>query len=226
MSLYLFLPQRRLRIRKAEGIFLRWLFFLFVITLSLSFSGPSSSLKTGPGKLLNKKVPIFSGFTIDSTFVDTAYFKDKVTLITFMYIGCPPCMKEIHCMNLIHDKYITSKVFQLLCISPHIESHLRKFNSNDSSVYSIVRNHAKAEQITYETLPECKYVEITHPDNHVGPECDAISSLFKVNAYPTAFLVDQKGIIRKIFEGYEVGAPDDYIIEKYTSEIDKLLEKK
>jgi peroxiredoxin len=190
---------------------------LFLSLLCFSFAFP------GPGKLHNKKMPAVNGKTISGITIDSAFFSDKVTLITFMYIGCPPCMKEIPIMNKLNALY-KDKPFNLLCISPHIEQHLKDFNADNSTNYSIVRKHAKVDSITYNILPECNTVEIIRKEDHIGPECNSISKLFNITSYPTSFLVDKNGVIKKVWEGFEVGAPDDYLLEKYTSEIDKLLE--
>jgi thiol-disulfide isomerase/thioredoxin len=201
-------------------IFLFFALFLFAFALP----GPSPSLWTGPGKLNNKPVPRLNGKTIAGVTIDSAFFTGKVTLITFMFIGCPPCMKELPIMNKL-DSIYKGKPFNVLAIAPHIGQHLKDFNSSNNTPYSQARRAARADSITYHMLPECAEVKITRKDNRIGPECSDISALFNVRSYPTAFLVDKKGVIRKVWEGFEVGAPEDYLLEKYTSEIDKLLGK-
>ena len=174
----------------------------------------------GKEKLLNEKMPVVTGVTVDGTKIDSAFFSNKVTLIPFMYIGCPPCMKEIRIMNKLKNKY-AGQDLNLLYIAPHTKKHMLDFNGVNGSYYSTMRTKYKYDSIACMILPEC-------PDStksKVGVECNFISSRFEVKNYPTCFLVDKKGIIRKIYNGYPDGAPDDYIMEEFTVEIDKLLKE-
>src|SRR5688500_7988442 len=101
----------------------------FIVISCFAFALP------GPGKLNNKPLPKLNGKTIAGVTIDSAFFTGKVTLITFMFIGCPPCMKEIPIMNKLDSMY-KDKPFNLLTIAPHIEKHLKDFNSVNASAYS------------------------------------------------------------------------------------------
>ena len=50
-------------------------------------------------------MPAINGETLDGKKIDSAYFHGHLTLISFFYIGCPPCMKEIPVLNKLKDHF-------------------------------------------------------------------------------------------------------------------------
>lgn len=188
------------------------------IMLSFSFHGEE--------ELLNKKLPPLTGKTLSGTTIDPSFFEKKVTLINFMYIGYPPCMKEVKILSNLHQDYLT-KNFQILCIAPHTARQLMLFNGVNPSIYSKVRDALGVKPIPYHILPECLEED---PKKHrrslantVSPECNLISKKFGVEGYPMSFLVDQKGVIRKIYEGFAIDEPDSVTLQEFHRDIDHLL---
>lgn len=49
--------------------------------------------------LLNHPMPSLHNKTLDGRTIDANYYKDHITLVSFMYIGCLPCMYEIDALN-------------------------------------------------------------------------------------------------------------------------------
>jgi thiol-disulfide isomerase/thioredoxin len=90
-------------------------------------------------------MPAIKGETLDGKKIDSAYFNGHLTLISFFYIGCPPCMKEIPVLNKLKDHF-KSTSFQILAIAPHTPSVLTQFNKTPSGT---------REPISYDILPEC-----------------------------------------------------------------------
>ena len=179
---------------------------------------------SGPDKLVDKSLPYFAGKTISGEKVDSSFFRNKVTLIDFMYIGCPPCMKEIKQLCKM-KKENTNSSFQILGISANTEQQLKDFNSNNSTIYSQVKKNAKLDSIEYFLMPECDAERTNKKPNTIGPECNTVSKLFKVTAYPQTFLVDKKGIIRYAFSGYVSEKDEEAFMQELKEEITKLLKE-
>lgn len=100
---------------------------LILITVSLSFAtlGHAQPSATFPeNALLNKPIPEFTGTTLAGKKIDKAYFKRKVTLVNFMYIGCFACMKEINVLNQLHTDYKGKPGFEILGISGNTADQL------------------------------------------------------------------------------------------------------
>lgn len=172
--------------------------------------------------LLNKKMPQIVGLTVKNVKIDSNYFKNKVTLITFFYVGCPPCMNEIAALM----KLKKNKDFQVLYIAPHTASQMKQFNSDYNNDYSFIRNYYKAQKITFDILPECeKEAEryVGEDKNTIKPECGRISQLFHVFGYPATFIIDRKCIVRSAHYGFSVEKKDSSEVKKLQREIDICL---
>lgn len=150
------------------------------------------------------KMPIFTGKSIDDKMIDSTYFKNKITFISFFYIGCGPCMKEIPVLNKLNDHFKGTK-FQILAIAPHTPSQLILFNSIDSVSGNAVAKRYRTESIRYPIVPECP------EDGSTGmsPKCYTISSKFGVNSYPTSVLINEKNEILMTTEGFPMRQNDE-----------------
>jgi peroxiredoxin len=170
-------------------------------------------------------MPLVSGVTISGTMVDSSFFKNKVTLLNFMYLGCSPCMEETKELSNLNDQFNHSE-FQILCVSPHTKEQLRAFLSSEKSDYSDLRKYYGIDKIKYEVLPECEHEDVhktkhTDGNTYIQPECDRISKSYRVNGYPESFLIDQNGIIRKVYQGFDKN--DSTFRKRITDDINNLL---
>lgn len=157
-------------------------------------------------------MPAINGETLDGKKIDSAYFRGHLTLISFFYIGCPPCMKEIPVLNKLNDHFKNS-TFQILAIAPHSPSVLKQFNQTPTGT---------RETIRYDILPECP------EDNQPGtaPRCHTFSRLFGVSAYPTAVLINNKGEILMTIEGFPMRENDAETLAEMIKMIEGYLNKK
>ncbi len=164
------------------------------------------------------KLPALSGKTLQSKTIDSTYFKDKLTLITFFYIGCAPCMKEIPVLNKLQEHF-KDKPFQILAVAPHAPSQLRFLNSADTSDHSALLAKYKTRQIQYEILPEC-------PENNVNgytPQCYTLSRLMGVSAYPTSFFVNGNNEILMTTEGFPMRENESETFQELVKTVDAFL---
>ena len=151
--------------------------------------------------LLNKKVPALVAVASNGQRIDTNYFKGKVTLISFMFIGCPPCMKEAPALNQLYNE-VSSDTLQMLCIAPHTATQMADYNSDATNRFSLIRKANGVDPIPYLVVPECTMLKEGRAPNMIGPECNTLSSQFLVSGYPATLLVDRKGIIRNVYQGF------------------------
>ena len=170
--------------------------------------------------MLGRLVPNFEGIANNGKAINSEYFKGKVTLINFMYIGCPPCMQELPMLLQLYKRLDSSRS-QILCIAPHTKEQIEAFNSNKPSIYSVVRNYFGADSIPYAILPECPLAKRKKNPRTMAPECDLISSKFKVDGYPMSFLVDGNLRIVKVYEGFATGR-DSLYISQITKDIESI----
>jgi thiol-disulfide isomerase/thioredoxin len=183
--------------------------YLFVVLMFLSSMTKAQSVF---------KMPSFSGMTLDHKKVDSTYFKNKITFISFFYIGCGPCMKEIPVLNKLNDHFKGTQ-FQLLAIAPHTPSQLISFNSIDSVTGKAIAGRYRTESIRYPILPECP------EDGSVGmsPKCHLISSLFGVSSYPTSVIINGKNEILMTTEGFPMRQNDEETLQEMIRMIEGYL---
>ena len=156
-------------------------------------------------------MPAINGETLDGKKIDSAYFNGHLTLISFFYIGCPPCMKEIPVLNKLKDHF-KNVPFQILAVAPHSPSVLKHFNQTPAGT---------RESMRYDILPECP------EDNQPGtaPRCHTISRLFGVSAYPTAVLINRNGEILMTIEGFPMRENDAETLAEMVKMVEGYLSK-
>ncbi len=148
----------------------------FFLAAILALSAPALAKNDS---LLGQKMPVLPAQTLDGVTVDAAYFLGKVTLVNFMYIGCPPCMAEIAFLNRLYDEYRAGGQVQVLCIARQMPAQMRDFNTADSSLYGKLRQAFGAGRIRYPILPACPPGASTQEqrgDNiRLNSECNTVS---------------------------------------------------
>jgi len=190
-------------IRMEKGKFLLLIFYFF-----LSYQMHAQTFKA----------PSITGKTLDGRRVDSSYFANKLTMVSFFYIGCAPCMKEIPVLNKLKE-YYKSAPFQILAIAPHTPSQLRLFNAKDTTAISKVVSKQQSEKINYDILPECG--EDSAPGS--SQRCHQISGLFGVSSYPTSVFINAKGEIVMTTEGFPMRENDQETLQEMIKLIDGFL---
>jgi thiol-disulfide isomerase/thioredoxin len=181
----------------------------------------------GNDSLLNKRMPILPGHTLDGRTIDASYYKGHLTLVNFMYIGCQFCMNEIGILNKLKAEYANDPRFQLLCIPWQMRAQMVEFNSDNKVMFAQVRKALGLDTMQYTILPGCadaaSKMETNGEHVTIKSECATLEEMFGVTSFPTNFLVDADGIIRKIDnEGPKTkNQPEFY--ETLKKEIDELL---
>ena len=155
--------------------------------------------------LVGKSFIEFESITFDKQKFKLSDYKNKIVLLNFWFIGCPPCMGEI----------------------PDINKLFRTFKDSNVVIVSLCRD----PQNTIEQFKKGNYLKPPEPIEYpIIPDCSQISNLYHVVGYPTTVIIDKKGLIRVVYSGATItslkkfvafyganGLPDKTkeLIEKY-----------
>ena len=126
----------------------------------------------GEGFSPGQTAPAFSLTDVDGKKVSLADYKGKVVLVNFWATWCGPCRMELPDLVKLHDAY-KGQGLTLLGLSA------------DEEGPAMVKQFAQANGLTY-TIPMA--------DRDV-------QARYGVRAYPTTFIIDQRGVIRESFVG-------------------------
>jgi len=111
--------------------------------------------------------------TLNDELISLSSFKGKLVLIDFFYKSCYPCMQALPGLQALHTKY-QNKGLIVLGIDPYDKKE------DDITTFLAKRG------VTYNVLLNGK----------------AVANEYRVSSYPTLYLVDEKGKIIYIQEGY------------------------
>lgn len=117
--------------------------------------------------------------------VNTANLKGKVLLINFWGTWCPPCIQEFPHLADLHLALEQEDDFQLIAVScPNSAS------ASESEVVGKTKAFLKNRELQLPTYSD--------------PNADAQIAA-KIDAFPTTLLVDRKGVIQRVWVGYQAG---------------------
>jgi thiol-disulfide isomerase/thioredoxin len=132
-------------------------------------------------------IPDVEGTDLDGKKVRMSSYKGKVVLFDFWATWCGPCVAMIP-----HERDLAIKMAQ----KPFV---LLSVNVDEDK----------------ETLKEFMKNEKMPWDHWFDGEKGPISKQFKINAFPTLFLIDAKGIVRKKW----IGSPGNDVLDKAVAEL-------
>jgi alkyl hydroperoxide reductase subunit AhpC len=199
-----------------------------VVTILVALVLPLCSFE--PDTLLNKPMPLMKTATVAGKVVDETYYRGHVTVVSFMYIGCLPCMNEIALLNKLKKEYAEMGV-QVLCVAAQMKQQMIDMNADGTTMFSKLRMAMGAEAIRYDIQPACpdavsKMQQSGDSENQnitLRSECDVITDVYGVHSFPTLFYVDKKGVIRKIKKGGPGEKNDMALYAELKADVDKLL---
>jgi thiol-disulfide isomerase/thioredoxin len=138
-------------------------------------------------------IPEVEGFDLDGKKVKMSSFKGKVVLFDFWATWCGPCVRMIPHERQLFEK-LSKKGFVLLSVNVDEEkSTLTEF-------------------LVKEKMPWSHWW-----DGRQGP----ISKMFRIQAFPTLYLIDAKGIVRKKW----IGSPGEETLDKAVEDLVAEAEK-
>lgn len=143
------------------------------------------------GSLIGQPAPAFALKNLDGKTVSSSEFKGKVIILNFWATWCPPCRVEIPSFILLQKKY-EEKGFTFIGVSL------------DEDGPRIVKNFVKSAGMNYPQLMASYEVVMNYGN---------------FEAIPTTFVIDRKGIVRNVLQGYHTQSV-------FENEIQKLLGEK
>lgn len=179
---------------------------LIICSIILSFTASAQTFHA----------PALEGKTLSGIPADSAFTTGKLTILSFFYIGCMPCMKEIPVLNRLKDHF-EGRPVQIVAVAPHTARQLREWNVKElTALY-------KTEPIRYAVLPECAD-SLDKPG--FSPICYTLSRRFGVNAYPTSVFIGPTGELLMNVEGFPLRDNQDETLQELIRMVEGFLEKR
>jgi len=118
--------------------------------------------------------PLFSATRLDGATVTLASLRGHVVLLDFWALSCPPCRIEM----------------------PHLEALHRKYGAQGLVVLGVAEMNAAHD----DAAAFARAIGITYPI--VLDPGERIGGLYRLEAHPTTFVIDPRGVVRYVNEGF------------------------
>ncbi len=128
------------------------------------------------------QAPAFTLQSVDGKPVSLAQYKGDVVMINFWASWCGPCRQEMPLLDSIYKQY---KDMGFVLLGVNVEPDAHSANA-----------WLKKTPVSYPVLYD--------PDSQV-------SQLYQVQAMPTTVIIDRKGIVRYVHNGYLPGDENQYM---------------
>ncbi len=155
-------------------------------------STATTSVSSSPFGIGNK-LPEFKMTDINGKKWSSKDLKDKIVVMNFWFVECPPCIAEMPSLNKLVEKY----------------------RNNDKVVFLSVANTGEEKVKSFLAKKEFKYAHIAREQSK------SYLSNWEINAYPQNVIVN-RGVIGFSFSG-GTNTNDDFMFTMLSEEIDKCL---
>lgn len=125
-------------------------------------------------KMEGTAFPTFSFKDLNGNLVTNESMKGKIIVIKCWYIHCAACIKEFPQVNALVSKYKNRKDILFISLAEDTPEQLKKFLAKKALSYSVIPNMK-----------------------------DYMNEKLDLNAFPTHFILDKKGLIKKVVSNYE-----------------------
>lgn len=165
-----------IRLKSEDGIYY---YKLFKIEPKTDTSIKATINQIGFDALKNYKMegtafPKFSFKDLDGNLVTNESMKGKIIVIKCWYIHCASCIKEFPQVNALFSKYKDRKDIVFISLAEDTPEQLRAFLARKPLSYSVIPNMKE----------------------YMNEKLD-------LNAFPTHFILDKEGLIKKVVSNYE-----------------------
>ncbi|MBL7791046.1 MAG: TlpA family protein disulfide reductase [Saprospiraceae bacterium] len=124
--------------------------------------------------MIGKEIPEFNGITYEGRQIGNSTIKNKIGVINFWFMACPPCMAELDGLNAVVEHYKERSDIEFI-----------SFTTDDKQ--DIIEGFLPFHQLKFEIIPDAE---------------NTISEVFKSWwGFPTTIIIDKSGKIHKIFSG-------------------------
>ena len=150
--------------------------------------------------MIGKEITAFNGITYDGRQIGNSTITNKIGVINFWFMACPPCMAELDGLNAVVDHYEERDDIEFI-----------SFTTDEKQ--DIIEGFLPFHQFKFEIIPDAE---------------NTILEVFRIWwGFPTTIIIDKSGKIFKIFSG---GVTDEEEASKEIKStlirlIDECLEK-
>ncbi len=144
-----------------------------------------------PSKMVGEPAPTFSGNDFDGKPIALEQLRGKVVVLDFWATWCGPCLMAMPSIQNLHEKYGQKPVVIL------------GINTDRAGMEKKIRATLKSKKVTFR--------QFLDTDSSLGMQ-------YRVTGIPCTFVIDQKGVIRNVHQGYS-----PMLEKELVREIDKLL---
>ena len=131
--------------------------------------------------------PDWSMVGLDGKMYNLEALRGRIVVINFWGSWCPPCRVELPHYQKFFRRYRNDESLVILSINTELSPDPKKR-------LSLARNFALKYNLTFPVLPDMR---------------GKVSKAYRVSSYPTIYVVDKDGFIRKRLEGYYAGVMED-----------------
>ncbi len=178
------------------------LFFLMFLVLAMFMLRAVLGNGAGCGgaglSTLNMPAPAVQMTGLDGAVIATADLKGKVVFLNFWATWCRPCLDELPSIQGLYRKYEGNPDFKVMAVSVD--------ESDDKSVRDFLADYNRKTAATPLAFP------VFHDRDR------KVATAYNISGFPTTFLIDKKGVVRKWFVG-----PRDYNDRHFFAMVDQLL---
>ena len=121
-----------------------------------------------------KPFPKFSFKDLDGNEVSNESMKGKIIVIKCWYIHCAACIKEFPQVNALVSKYKDTKDIVFISLAEDTPEQLKVFLAR--------------KPLSYSVIPNMK---------------EYMNNSLQLNAFPTHFILDKEGLIKKVVSNFE-----------------------
>ena len=133
--------------------------------------------------LTGKEAPDFSGLDINGKKINLADYRGKIVLLDFWASWCAPCKQELPFLIEFYNKH---KKDDFIVVAVNID------NERDNMFHFLAKNDGTKS-----------FPVVFDPDKKIPP-------LYDLQAMPTSFFIDNKGIIRFVHSGFNESTKKEF----------------
>jgi peroxiredoxin len=146
------------------------------------------------GRSIGKVIPEVQGVDVDGNKIKLSDYRGKVMFLDFWGTWCPPCMLMV----------------------PHERALMRRMEGRPFTILGV---NADKDRATYRKV--CRRAGITWPCLFEGDVGGPIARQFNLYNYPTAYLIDHQGVIRRKYRE----PPDEGELDRAVDQLVKAAER-
>jgi thiol-disulfide isomerase/thioredoxin len=132
----------------------------------------------------------FSNFSVDGKYYSGDSLKNKITVISFWFEGCAPCIAEFDALNKLYDRFKSNKNFQFLSFTFEEKQEASKIADryklrypiicvSRNEIYQLIFNLGFPTTIITDRTGQIKFIKSGGQENEKAANKEVDSLYFK-----------------------------------------------